>query len=311
MPYTLGTTGVFRITIDYVKQEITKTELLEPATALGLKFAPIAVALGHDGKLYVASNVGGSIVRITNPAGALGSQTVEAVGSNDRFGKFITGMAIQHRKDTVTGAFLGDDIYNAAGSFLYRMTNVNTCNGGCAGVNLNINSQAVGGDPRNNNIYWDVFGILVNAELAFRYDAGTGNLVEYSNGGNSGTSFLTYASIFGMTLDPAGNIYVIDDTSGGILPDSVRPIVPNAARIWSLSSNAVPFLPNSGPIAPPPAVTPPPPPATGGNLVAAVTRPKAVVQIAGALGGHLWVSDAGTRFLPRGCWNFSGAKQLL
>jgi hypothetical protein len=42
--------------------------------------------------------------------------------------------------------------------------------------------------------------------------------------------------------------------------------------------------------------TPPPPPPTGGQLYASVTRPKATVWIPGALGGHLWVSDAASGF---------------
>jgi hypothetical protein len=293
VPFSLGNTGVFRLTIDFIKQEITKTETLETAAALGAgnigaKYTPIAVSMGSDGKLYVADNTAGVLVRITNPAGALGTQVIEQVGSNDKFGKFITGMAMK-----------GNDWYSAAGSFLNRLENATSCNGGCVATNLNINSQSVGNDPNSQYIYWDVFGILLNAEILFRYDTVSGALVEYSNGGyfDAGqTLFTTYASIFGTTLDPSGNIYVFDDTSGGVLPDALRPIVPNAARIWMIPAGSPPFLSNSGPIAPPPASTPPPPPPTGGQLYASVTKPRATVWMPGALGGHLWVSDAAFGF---------------
>jgi hypothetical protein len=295
VPFSAGITGVSRLTIDYLKQEITKTETLETAAALGAgnigaKYTPIAVSLDSDGKLYVADNTGGVLVRITNPAGALGTQVIEQVGSNDHFGKFITGMAMK-----------GTDWYSSAGSFLNRQFNATTCNGGCVATNLNINSQAVGNDPNSQFIYWDVFGILLNAEILFRYDTVSGALVEYSNGGyfDAGqTLFATYASIFGATLDPSGNIYVFDDTSGGILPDAARPIVPNAARIWMIPAGSPPFLNNSGPIAPPPVNTPPPPPPAGGQLYASVTRPKATLWIPSATPGtgHLWVSDASSGF---------------
>jgi hypothetical protein len=293
VPFSAGITGVSRLTIDFIKQEITKTETLATAAALGAgnigaKYTPIAVSMGSDGKLYVADNTAGVLVRITNPAGALGTQTIEQVGSNDKFGKFITGMAMK-----------GTDWYSSAGSFLNRLFNATSCNGGCVATNLNINSQSEGNDPNSQFIYWDGFGILLNAEILFRYDTVSGALVEYSNGGyfDAGqTLFTTYASIFGVTLDPSGNIYVFDDTSGGVLPDAARPIVPNAGRVWMIPAGSPPFLNNSGPIAPPPVNTPPPPPPLGGQLYASVTRPKATLWVPGSLGGHLWVSDASSGF---------------
>jgi hypothetical protein len=290
VPFSAGNAGVFRLTIDYLKQQITATETLATAAALGAKFTPIAVSFGADGKLYVADNTGGILVRITNPAGALGTQVVEQVGLNSTGGKFITGMAMK-----------GNDWYNAAGSFLFRLASADACNGGCLGLNLNINSQAVGVDRNSQYVYWDVFGILVNAEILFRYDSGSGELVEYSNGGYldaAKTFFTTYASIFGVTVDPSGNIYVIDDTSGGVLPDATRPIVPNAARIWMIPAGSPPFLNNPGPITPPPTAGPPPPPPTGGQLYASNTRTRTTLWIPGATAGsgHLWVSDPTSGF---------------
>jgi len=285
VPFSGGNTGVFRLTIDYLKQQITATETLATATALGTKFTPIAVSLGADGKLYVADNTGGVLVRITNPAGALGTQVIEQVGANDIHGKFITGMAMK-----------GNDWYNAAGSFLYRLASADACNGGCTGLNLNINSQAMGADRNSQYVYFDSFGILLNAEILFRYDTNSGELVEYSSGGYldaAKTFFTTYAAIFGVTVDPAGNTYVIDDTSGGILPDATRPIIPDAGRIWMIPAGSPPLLNNPGPITPPPTTGPPPPPPTGGQLYASGTRTRSIVWLSSATAGsgHMWVSD--------------------
>jgi hypothetical protein len=305
VPFSLGNTGVFRLTIDYIRQQITATETLATAAALGVgnKFTPIAVSLGEDGKLYVADNTGGALVRITNPAGALGTQVIEQVGLNDTGGKFITGMAMK-----------GNDWYNAAGSFLFRLAAADTCNGGCLGLNLNINSQAMGADRNSPYVYFDAFGILLNAEILFRYNADSGELVEYSSGGyldTAKTLFTTYASIFGVAVDPAGNIYVIDDTSGGILPDATRPIVPNAGRIWMIPAGSAPLLNNPGPIAPPPTTGPPPPPPTGGQLYASGTRTRSILWIHDATetagSGHVWVSDRSSGF----CRVDVGATPLL
>jgi hypothetical protein len=305
--------GVQRLTINLQigtnnpVQTISKAELLvtqdqiaaaynavhadAPITAA--KVLPAAVAIGGDGNLYVADQINGEIFRVTNIGTSLGSQVVSDIGAQDKGGKFVTGMTMR-----------GSDMYVNGGQFLFRLPAATACTptSGCVTANLNLNSIASANDKFGNRfMYWDSFGILLNAEVLMQWDAVLGTMKEYSVGTTdptTGAVLTPYAAVFGVSVDPLGNVYVVDDTGGGVAPDGGRPITPNGGRAFMVAAGSTPFSPDSGRVAPPPPVPPAPPKLAVASLFAQSNQAQSLLFVPDNTAnlGNLWVSDKSKGF---------------
>jgi hypothetical protein len=327
LPITTGAVAIHALTVDLKTQVITKDVVLADATVLQKGAAPVAVALGalnattKTRSLYIADQKGGVFTSITLKTdgtaasinAATGFANINAVGVNDRGGSFITGMAYHN-----------GHLYSAAGSFLFRVSFVDSCNGGCVSENLNVASQAVGADHTTSAnakyLYFDDFGILVNQEKLLQYDGSIGTLATESRGIESNPvgslPAVPFASIFGIVVDPQSNVYLIDDTSGGLLPDAARPVVPNVARVFKANIKAGVFSGSSGTTAPIPVPVLVKGSVSATSFSTSFGKSNGAVWIPGGASGagHLWISDAtrglcqvngnGSCFKPAGVTNF-------
>ena len=252
--------GVWRYVFDPATQTITSSTLLAPGAGIGGN-VPAATALGSDGKLYVGFLKNGNIVRITTPGGA--SQTVEAFGGTSD-GKGVTGIA-----------FAGSDLYLAQrGGFVTRI--------GSAGGKAVL--TPITGAPSPTAITSDGVDVLYVADTPtidstiIRYTVSTNTQdIHATMGMFPDLTTTTFKFISGLSLDPAGNLYIGDDPSSGIQVLQ--------GHIWTIAGGAAPEVSGSG--------TPPQPPAlTVGVLNASgITAPGGSAWLGDALTGHLWVSD--------------------
>ena len=277
-PISVGNIGVYRLTINLATQSITSVETLATAAQLGAVTSPDAVSMGADGKLYVGDTTNGIIVRITNPAAALGTQLVQSVATSPR-GAGVLSLTLHN-----------NDIYDAdsLGGFLYRQPFADTCNGACTTTQLNMTSQAVVADRSvstgNKYVYIDNSGIEVDAERVLQYDATVGTLTLYSPGIFDSTGAVTtqFASVAGLIVDPAGNLYVVDDGSAGAA---------NSGRVFQIPAGSTPYSASAGLTPPPPVPVAPAAQKVSTSYASGVSTVNSTVWIDGALGGHLWVSD--------------------
>ncbi len=273
-----GATGVWRLTMSAIGSTIDSSVVLAPNAGLAANL-PMSASLGPDGKLYICFNANGDIKRITNPAGAPATQTVESVGKAASGGGPVRSLS-----------FVNNDLYLAdTGAIgLERIAAAAACRGNCNAVSmfgvLGISNSVT--SDRTRYLYME------NGTRVVRYDTTTTNVVDLfsQTGLQNGVTF-GYGTIWGVSVDqPTGNVSIGGD-----------PTAPGAAttEIGSLYVVTAPAttegLVNTqfGPPAPVPSPTPGPTPAKTGSLYAAgITQPGGMNWIA----THAWVSDASQGF---------------
>jgi hypothetical protein len=189
---------------------------------------PSAVALGPDGNLYVGFLTSGDIVRL--PLANLSQPPSCQVSPVATIGGSIKG-------GRVSGlAFVGGDLYIAGKDGLTRIANASSCSGGCT-------SQVVPGSTPNAShfgIWADGVDTVyyLRAANVMRYMVSSGLHEIFANSGSLPDGTVTsFAFVEGksnlLTQDMYGNLWVGDDTSGG---------VGNASgRVWFIAAGQPPL----------------------------------------------------------------------
>jgi hypothetical protein len=273
-----GATGVWRLTMNAITSTIDSAVVLAPNAGLAAN-QPTSASLGPDGKLYIAFNLKGDIVRITNPAGAPLTQTVEQVGKAASGGGPVRSLS-----------FLGANLYIAdTGAIgLERIAAAATCRGNCNAVTL------FGGIGISNSVSSDRVRYLYmeNGTRVVRYDTTTTNsVVIYSSNGIQDGQTFGYGTIWGVSVDqPTGDLFIGGD------PTAPGAATNNRGSLYSVIAPATTegiVQTGFGPPAPVPSPTPAPTPARTGSLFdAGITQPGGLNWI----GTHVWVSDASQGF---------------
>lgn len=193
-----STSGVWRVTYDPVTQTVGNAVLLSDVGGNRVT----ASAIGPDGNLYVGFIKNGNIVRITNPNGAIGTQTVQTFGST-LDGRGVSGIA-----------FAGTDLFIAEGT---AVTKIGSGGGKAQNTPIvaavptaitsdGINTIFVADTPaRNSNI--------------IRYTINPNSQVVYANQGllPDGTT-TPFQFVSGLYLNmPSTDLYVGDDPTDGAL----------------------------------------------------------------------------------------------
>ena len=194
------------------------------ATTAGLDGnQPTGAAIGPDGNLYVVFLKSGNVKRVVNPAVGT-TQVVQSVGStpNGHFGRAL--------------AFLGNDLYIGsidAFSVIHNATS-GSCSGGC---NATVIADGFPGTPHvgvTSDGVGAVYFAVSTYNQVWRYTPSTGLFAFIAQGGvdrnrnnTSSFSFVAGKCNF-LTLDPAGNLWIGDDTSNATTV--------GAGRLWTISS---------------------------------------------------------------------------
>lgn len=218
--------GILRVALDPVTGAFVGPAVYIATTAGLDGDQPTGAALGPDGNLYVVFLKSGNIKRVLNPAvGTM--QVVQSIGStpNGHFGRAL--------------AFLGNDLYVGsidAFSVVHNATSA-SCSGGCnatviadgfPGVpHIGLTSDGVG------SVYFAVSGY----DQVWRYTPTTGLFAFISQSGvdRTGNNASPFSFVPGkcnlLALDPAGNLWLGDDTSNATAV--------GAGRLWTVSSLAL------------------------------------------------------------------------
>ena len=165
---------------------------------------PNAVALGPDGQLYVGFQSTGDIRRINNPAGI--TQTVQTIGKSSKGGQ-VYGLA-----------FVGNDLYLAEKNGFSVIHNATACNSGCSATLMphSIVGQSHLGIATDGV---DTIYVATNNSI-MRYTLSTQSQVLFANSGalpdRTIVPFMMAGQMTATVLDAAGNLWVSDDTSGGV-----------------------------------------------------------------------------------------------
>ncbi len=187
---------------------------------------PTGAAIGPDGNLYVVFLKSGNVKRVLNP-GVGTTQVVQSVGStpNGHFGRAL--------------AFLGNDLYIGsidAFSVIHNATSA-LCTGGC---NATVIADGFPGTPHvsvTSDGVGTVYFAVSSYNQVWRYTPSTGLFSFIAQGGtdrngNNASKFSFVSSKCNLlTLDPAGNLWIGDDTSNA----TAR----GAGRLWTISSLAL------------------------------------------------------------------------
>ena len=181
---------------------------------------PSAVALGPDGQLYVGFESTGDIRRIINPAGA--TQTVQTIGKSSK-GNRVFGLV-----------FVGNDLYLAEKDGFSVIRNATSINSGGQATLLphSIAGQSHLGIATDGA---DTIYVAVNNSI-MRYSISAQSQVLYANSGTLPTGavvpFMMAGQMTATVLDGAGNLWVSDDTSGGV--DKFH------GRLWGIPAGSPP-----------------------------------------------------------------------
>jgi hypothetical protein len=186
---------------------------------------PTAIAVGPDGNLYFGNLKNGDIKRILNPSVGT-TQTVQSVGKSPN-GRPVFSLA-----------FVGVDLYVASSeslSIIVGATNLPVCQGGCNGVVLNDGFSGVAHIGLTGNavdtLYFSVAG---SANQVWKYGVlnKTFTIVAFNGLDRTGASAGNFSFVGSksnmLNLDPAGNLWIGDDTSNGTAV--------GAGRVWTIPS---------------------------------------------------------------------------
>lgn len=171
---------------------------------------PEGIAIGPDGRLYIGLDTSGDILRIDTLAIAWGScpasVAITTIGRS-AFGGRVTGLA-----------FVGNDLYIAGKDGLGVIANATACVAGCSAVVVpgsvaRTNHVGISSDGAGR-----VFYLRDNRAWMYRVADGSHTLVSaggvYPDGTAVGFAFVNGQSNVTL-LDPAGNLWIGDDTSNG------------------------------------------------------------------------------------------------
>jgi hypothetical protein len=304
--------GVVRVTFD------PKTETIVRGSGIVLGDGAAAgrtnsIALNPaDGKLYLAHDRNGTIMRIVNPNMDLWQQYTEYVG------RTTDGRGVRGGMGIVCGTKAGTcDLYigEVGGNGVSVIADAQSCNplgfGGCGAQVTPITTNSPGGLISDGNQFIFVGDAPLSGNgTVLRYnvytdtqDVVSANVPAYALNYPNAHTQTTYTGITGLALDSAGNLYVGDDPT---LNAAVRPPV-QLGKLWTVSG-VYQAMVQCAPQASPPVtkgcidsmgspgspaqVTPPAALAPPAQLISfGQTAPAGVVWIPGGLGGHYWVAD--------------------
>jgi hypothetical protein len=191
--------GVWRLVFDPATETLSQPSLLPLA---GVR--PSAVALGPDGKLYVASR-SPSIQRFADPSSA--SPSLETLGQTLDGQHGVTGVA-----------FVGNDLYLAEAAAVTRLANASSCTGGCVpqATSMQVAVPAAMAADKAGVVYVvDTPETPGSISVIRRYRPSSGSQDVLANSGDlngTSTSFLMSEAV---SVDPSGNVLLGDDPTGG------------------------------------------------------------------------------------------------
>ena len=205
------------------------------ATTAGLDGnQPTAVAMGPDGNLYVGFLKNGNVKRIINPGSGI-TQVVQSVGNTPQ------------GHPARAFAFVGNALFIAsvdAFSVILNATSA-SCTGGCNAVALTDGFPGVVHSGMTSNgtdaVYFSVAAPFTGGNQVWRYSLSTGLYTFVSQGGvdkngaNASNFSFDSAKTNLLALDPSGNLWIGDDTSGTGAT--------GAGRLWSIGAAALAGLP--------------------------------------------------------------------
>lgn len=247
--------GVWRLTFDPAAQTVGDAVLLAPNAGLG-KLRPTSTALGPDGKLYVGSLKTNDINRIANPGSNPALQTVDKFGSSMRVG--VLGLT-----------FAGNDLYLAEG---VAVTKIGRAGGNAVATSIMVQAPtAITSDNRDVLFIADT-PTADSAILRFTISANTHEI--FANTGIDLAIMTPFRFVRGLSLSPAGNLFIGDDPTDGAMV--------MRGHVWTIAAGLAP-LP-SNPLAP--AMK------QGTMYASGITDPEGHVW----MGSHLWVSDQAMGF---------------
>ena len=205
--------GVWRLSFDPVAQTVGSQLLMAGSGSVLAGKKAQAVALGPDGKLYVAFGTSPSIVRVTSPAGP--NQTVETVGQ-----------VTDARGGPPSIAFAGGDLYLAEAAGVTKVAAIAACNGSCAAADAKLGLTApvfITSDGVDKLYVAELTGVA-------RFTVSTKKLETYATAGTvptSGSARVPFNNVSALGLDGA-KLYVGDDPSAGnvILAGRVWEVLP-------------------------------------------------------------------------------------
>ncbi|MBI5583669.1 MAG: hypothetical protein HY892_07580 [Deltaproteobacteria bacterium] len=216
---------------------------------------PNGVAIGPDNNIYVSYIRNGFIEQVT-PAGLLTTIGTDSAGAGGGV------MAL---------AFVGNDLYLAAGETPELIANATACVGACQGgaVATTVSlPQAVVFDGTN------LFFGTVSAVYQFNPATPATPAILFANGGTApGTTTPVLPFLNGSALGVNGTLLLLGDdpTAGAGL---------GQGRIWSMDTTALPGPSLTNMVL-----------GTAAHAAGNFTAPAGLIWVPGALGGHFWVSD--------------------
>jgi hypothetical protein len=187
---------------------------------------PVALAVDGSGDIYVANQAGGPVV--ANQGFTLGAITIYAAGSKGNVAPtaIITGPTtglvdpVSIAVDSSRNIYVGNVFTNVGGSFIYQ-PNISIYPAGSEG-DAQPTSVVTGTNPGLYNLI--AIGLDSNRNIyAVGYGAEGNNLIDVFPAGSTGNIAPTATiigadtglnAVRGLTFDPNGNLYALDDGGG-------------------------------------------------------------------------------------------------
>ena len=330
--------GCYRMTYDPGAQLMTNSELLAPGrfpTGGGRGIKPFSTNLGHDGNLYITSDLLPWIYRITSPNDpSPGNQTVSIVGStnSNARARAATFACWDPNRGGTTG--LPTCAQSAAAGnvapdlVLTEKTKVTVLMdvANCAGVPVDVNGAGGPSGTLPACLPLDA-NIRVLTPMGAQTQGGWNQIVDaagkptwgpaldpntiYITDSPGATSQIIRYTINRDTQDSYSNFGVLPDGTVAQYSFGFSPTQSPDGRMFlgddpSAGANAfnghIYTIPAGAPAdvlgAPGAPATPPPPPSqkVGTLYGSGVSLPNDGVWLPGALGGHLWISDGAAGF---------------
>jgi hypothetical protein len=236
--------GVYRLFFNPLSQTVSNPTLLgggQLGIVNGVAVKPTATAIGSDGNLYVGTIKDGTIWRVNNPAGALSAQTVQAIGASSD-GKGVTGIAFANGLPSPLPFIPGDEpqaLYLGEGNALSKIGTPVACQTGCVAAKVYAPAAPAPGAPipfapmaLTSNGADTLYIGSNNAHLGpqstvYSYSVSANTLSTYATGGVGADGKLTpFNLLSGVTVNPAGGLFVNDDPAKGAIPGQ--------ARVWTV-----------------------------------------------------------------------------